>query len=52
MWYKSEKNVIKIKFSCIPESASVKIRESKAHTCLRQSTKIEVITEELAKIFF
>lgn len=25
MWYNSEKNVIKIKFSCIPESASVKI---------------------------
>lgn len=51
MWYNSEKNVIKIKFSCIPKNALVRIYASKAHTCVRQSTKIEVITEELAKIF-
>lgn len=52
MWYNSEKNVIEIKFSCVPESASIKICTSKAHTCVKQSTKIEVIIEELAKIFF
>lgn len=52
MWYNSEKNVIKIKFTCILESASVKTCVSKAHTCVRRSTKIKVITEELEKIVF
>lgn len=51
MWHNSDKNVIKIKFSCILESTSVKMC-NKAQSCVRQSTKINVITEYLENIFF